>query len=136
MHDFLTVGAPAPLQEAAIAGLELPQLYYQQLQNMYTEKRQFFLNGLDQLGIVHNLPQATYYVMVDISPWLSLSGFSGWSDLQFCQWMTEEIGVAAVPGSSFFREPVNHLIRLHFAREEDTLKEALHRLSKLNRWLS
>lgn len=136
VHDFLTVGAPAPLQEAAIAGLELPQLYYQQLQNMYTEKRQFFLNGLDQLGIVHNLPQATYYVMVDISPWLSLSGFSGWSDLQFCQWMTEEIGVAAVPGSSFFREPVNHLIRLHFAREEDTLKEALHRLSKLNRWLS
>ena len=69
--------------------------------------------------------------MVDISAWLSLPQFQGWSDLQFCEWMTETIGVAAVPGSSFFREPVNHLIRLHFAREQETLTEALQRLRKM-----
>lgn len=131
VHDFLTVGAPAPLQEAVIAGLQLPGSYYQDMQQLYTQKRQFFLNGLDRLGIAHNTPQATYYVMLDISRWLALPQFSGWTDLQFCEWMTEEIGVAAVPGSSFFREPVNHLIRLHFAREEETLVEALKRLEKL-----
>lgn len=131
VHDFLTVGAPAPLQEAVIAGLQLPGSYYQDMQQLYTQKRQFFLDGLDRLGIAHNTPQATYYVMLDISRWLALPQFSGWTDLQFCEWMTEEIGVAAVPGSSFFREPVNHLIRLHFAREEETLVEALKRLEKL-----
>lgn len=131
VHDFLTVGAPAPLQEAVIAGLQLPGSYYQDMQQLYTQKRQFFLDGLDRLGIAHNTPQATYYVMLDISRWLALPQFAGWTDLQFCEWMTEEIGVAAVPGSSFFREPVNHLIRLHFAREEKTLVEALKRLEKL-----
>ena len=131
VHDFLTVGAPAPLQEAVIAGLQLPGSYYQDMQQLYTQKRQFFLDGLDRLGIAHNTPQATYYVMLDISRGLALPQFSGWTDLQFCEWMTEEIGVAAVPGSSFFREPVNHLIRLHFAREEETLVEALKRLEKL-----
>ncbi|WP_176860079.1 aminotransferase class I/II-fold pyridoxal phosphate-dependent enzyme [Peptococcaceae bacterium] len=131
VHDFLTVGAPAPLQEAVIAGLQLPGSYYQDMQQLYTQKRQFFLDGLDRLGIAHNTPQATYYVMLDISRWLALPQFSGWTDLQFCEWMTEKIGVAAVPGSSFFREPVNHLIRLHFAREEETLVVALKRLEKL-----
>ena len=131
VHDFLTVGAPAPLQEAVVTALGFPESYYKDLQNTYTEKRQYFLNGLDALGIAHNIPQATYYVMVDISAWLSLPQFQGWSDLQFCEWMTETIGVAAVPGSSFFREPVKHLIRLHFAREQETLTEALHRLRKM-----
>ena len=69
--------------------------------------------------------------MVDISDFLKQEKFQGWTDLQFCEWMIEEIGVAAVPGSSFFREPVNHLIRLHFARSEDSLREALKRLAKL-----
>jgi aminotransferase len=131
VHDFLTVGAPAPLQEAVVTALGFPESYYKDLQHTYAEKRQYFLNGLDALGIAHNIPQATYYVMVDISAWLSLPQFQGWSDLQFCEWMTETIGVAAVPGSSFFREPVNHLIRLHFAREQETLTEALHRLRKM-----
>ncbi len=131
VHDFLTVGAPAPLQEAVITALRFPAAYYEGLQQLYTQKRQFFLDGLDRLGIPHNVPQATYYVMVDISAWLTLPQFAGWSDLAFCEWMTEQIGVAAVPGSSFFREPVNHLIRLHFAREESTLAEALQRLEKL-----
>jgi aminotransferase len=131
VHDFLTVGAPAPLQEAVVTALGFPESYYKDLQHTYAEKRQYFLNGLDALGIAHNIPQATYYVMVDISAWLSLPQFQDWSDLQFCEWMTETIGVAAVPGSSFFREPVNHLIRLHFAREQETLTEALHRLRKM-----
>ena len=119
------------MQEAVVTALGFPQSYYNSLQETYTEKRQYFLNGLDALGISHNVPQATYYVMVDISRWLALPQFEGWSDLAFCEWMTETIGVAAVPGSSFFREPVKHLIRLHFAREQDTLAEALLRLKKM-----
>ena len=70
-------------------------------------------------------------MLLDISDFLALDQFKGWSDMEFCEWMIREIGVAAVPGSSFFREPVNHLIRLHFARSEETLNEALDRLSKL-----
>jgi aminotransferase len=69
--------------------------------------------------------------MVDISDFLALDCFHGWSDLRFCEWMIRAVGVAAVPGSSFFRESVNHLIRFHFARGEDTLKEALSRLARL-----
>ena len=87
--------------------------------------------GLERLGLKHNRPQGTYFVLLDISDFLALDQFKGWSDMEFCEWMIREIGVAAVPGSSFFREPVNHLIRLHFARSEETLQEALDRLAKL-----
>ena len=135
VHDFLTVGAPAPLQEAAVAGLSLGDDYYEGLNLLYTEKRDYFLAGLDRAGLSHNVPQGTYFVMIDISNFLALPRFAGWTDLEFCEWMIEEIGVAAVPGSSFFREPVNHLIRLHFARGKDTLDEALRRLCKLGAML-
>ena len=131
VHDFLTVGAAAPLQKAAVAGLELPDSYYRDLQALYTQKRDFFLRGLDEAGLKHNIPEGTYFVMVDISEFLELPAFRGMSDLEFCEWMIREIGVAAVPGSSFFSEPVNHLIRFHFARSEETLREALRRLSKM-----
>ena len=131
VHDFLTVGAAAPLQEAAVAGLEMPASYYEKLQALYTEKRDHFLAGLDRVGLKHNVPQGTYFVMIDISDFLALSQFKGWTDLQFCEWMIREVGVAAVPGSSFFREPVNHLIRMHFARGTDVLDEAVRRLEKL-----
>ena len=131
VHDFLTVGAAAPLQEAAVAGLEFPQSYYDQLLDTYTSKRQYFLDGLDRIGLKHNVPQGTYFVLIDIQDFLNLPQFQGWTDLEFCEWMIVNIGVAAVPGSSFFQEPVNHLIRLHFAREEATMDEALSRLSKL-----
>ena len=131
VHDFLTVGAAAPLQEAAVAGLELPASYYKDLQALYTEKRDHFLAGLDRVGLKHNVPQGTYFVMIDISEFLALPQFEGWTDLEFCEWMIREIGVAAVPGSSFFREPVNHLIRMHFARGTDVLDEAVRRLEKL-----
>ena len=131
MHDFLTVGAAAPLQEAAVTGLNFPESYYEELKALYTEKRDYFLSGLDCIGLKHNVPQGTYFVMLDISEFLKLPQFRGYTDLEFCEWMIREIGVAAVPGSSFFKEDVNHLIRLHFARKKETLDEAITRLSKL-----
>ena len=122
VHDFLTVGAAAPLMEAAVPGLMMPDSYYRELQISYTEKRDFFLKGLDDLKIAHTDPQGAYYVLLDISEF-------GWdSDLEFCEALAERVGVGAVPGSSFFREPVNHLIRLHFAKQKNTLAAALERL--------
>ena len=131
VHDFLTVGAAAPLQEAATVGLKYSEDYYEKLLETYTEKRNYFLAGLDRIGLKHNVPQGTYFVLIDISEFLELPQFRGFTDLEFCEWMIKEIGVAAVPGSSFFREEVNNLIRLHFAREKETLDEALGRLEKL-----
>lgn len=131
VHDFLTVGAAAPLQEAAVTGLEFPESYYDDLLTLYTKKRQRFLDGLDRIGLKHNVPQGTYFIMVDIQEFLDQPKFQGYTDLEFCEWMIKNIGVAAVPGSSFFREKVNHLTRLHFARSEETIDEAIRRLSKL-----
>ena len=131
VHDFLTVGAASPLQEAAVAGLELPESYYTELQQIYTEKRDYFLAGLDRAGLKHNTPQGSYFVMLDIQDFLGLQQFKNCSDLEFCEWMIKNIGVAAVPGSSFFKEPVSNLIRLHFARQQSTLDEALNRLQKM-----
>ena len=125
VHDFLTVGAAAPLQEAAVAGLELPDSYYGELQAVYTEKRDVFLSYLDQAGLTYTRPQGAYYVMVDISEF-------GWADdTEFSEWLAREVGVAAVPGSSFFREPVRHLIRFHFAKQTATLRAAGERLLTL-----
>lgn len=125
VHDFLTVGAAAPLQEAVIPGLKFGQDYYDDLLQKYTHKRDLFCKGLDDLGLVHNIPQGAYYVMLDIS------AFGYDSDLQFCEDLAAKVGVGAVPGSSFFRELVNHLIRFHFAKKDDTLNEALNRLETL-----
>lgn len=135
VHDFLTVGAAAPLQEAATVGLKFSEEYYKKLLEVYTAKRDYFLEGMDRIGLKHNVPQGTYFVMVDISDYLKLPQFEGFSDLEFCEWMIKNIGVAAVPGSSFFKEDVNYLIRLHFAREKETLDEALKRLEKLTELL-
>lgn len=135
VHDFLTVGAAAPLQEAAAVGLNFPESYYEKLLAAYSEKRAYFLKGLDRIGLKHNVPQGTYFVLIDIQEFLELPQFAGWTDLEFCEWMIINIGVAAVPGSSFFKEEVNHLIRLHFAREKETLDEALARLAKLQELL-
>ena len=135
VHDFLTVGAASPLQEAAVTGLNFPDSYYDDLLALYTEKRKYFLDGLDKLGIRYYTPQGTYFVMLDIQEFLDLPQFKGYSDLEFCEWMIRNIGLAAVPGSSFFREEVNNLIRLHFAREKSTLDEALARLAKLKELL-
>ena len=125
VHDFLTVGAAAPLQEAIIPGLRFGQDYYDDLLAKYTHKRDLFCEGLDALGLVHNVPQGAYYVMMDISEF----GYD--SDLKFCEDLAAKVGVGAVPGSSFFREPVNHLIRFHFAKKDETLNDALNRLEAL-----
>ena len=126
VHDFLTVGAAAPLQEAVVPGLYFEQRYYDELLALYTHKRDLLLKGLDEIGIVHNVPQGAYYVMLDISKY----GYA--SDLEFCEVLARDVGVGAVPGSSFFREPVNHLIRLHFAKKDETLQEALRRLETID----
>ena len=136
VHDFLTVGAAAPLQEAATVGLNFPESYYDELLKTYTDKREYFLSGLDRIGLKHNVPQGTYFVMIDIAEFLELPQFKGFTDLEFCEWMIINIGVAAVPGSSFFKEPVYNLIRLHFAREKSTIDEALSRLAKLKELLN
>ncbi|MBL9142172.1 MAG: aminotransferase class I/II-fold pyridoxal phosphate-dependent enzyme [Verrucomicrobiaceae bacterium] len=125
VHDFLTVGAAAPLQEAAVAGLEMPDSYYQGLRNLYAKKRGFFLDLLRQTGLPFTEPQGAYYVLLDIS---SL-GFA--TDLAAAEWMVREIGVAGVPGSSFFREPEHRFIRFHFAKSEDLLRGAGERLTRL-----
>ena len=125
VHDFLTVGAAAPLQEAVIPGLKFNQEYYDGLLAEYTHKRELFLSGLDRLNIVHNTPEGAYYVLLDVSEF----GYD--SDLRFCEDLAEKVGVGAVPASSFFREPVNHLIRFHFGKRDETLLEALNRLEDL-----
>lgn len=127
VHDFLTVGAAAPLQEAVIPGLQFGQDYYDGLLTKYTRKKELFLKGLDDLRISHNDPEGAYYVLLDISEF----GYD--SDLRFCEELARDVGVGAVPGSSFFREPVNHLIRLHFAKKDETLLDALNRLEQLRK---
>lgn len=127
VHDFLTVGAASPLQEAAVTALNFNDSYYLGLDKIYTEKKNLFLKGLEDIGLTYTTPQGAYYVMVDVSE------FNVTNDLKFCEWLASEVGVGSVPGSSFFREDINHLIRLHFAKKTDTLEEALNRLSTLKK---
>lgn len=125
VHDFLTVGAAAPLMEAATVGLNFGNEYYQDLKKHYTHKRDLFLNGLKNIGLPFTEPQGAYYVLVDISEF----GYS--NDLEFCERMAKEVGVAAVPGSSFFKENIKNFIRFHFAKKDETLFSALDRLSDI-----
>ena len=127
VHDFLTVGAAAPLMEAAVVGLEFEDAYYKELQAHYTHMKELFVGGLKELGFTITEPQGAYYVLLDVSE------FGVKDDVTFCEWMAEHVGVAAVPGSSFFREDVHHLVRFHFAKKDETLKEALKRLADLRK---
>jgi aspartate/methionine/tyrosine aminotransferase len=125
VHDFLTVGAAAPLQEAAVAGLELPDSYYRGLGELYARKRELFLGILRSTGLPFTEPQGAYYALLDISP----LGFR--TDTEAAEWMVREVGVAGVPGSSFFREPEHRYVRFHFAKKEETLRAAGEKLAKL-----
>ncbi|GDY14389.1 aminotransferase [Planctomycetota bacterium] len=125
VHDFLTVGAAAPLQEAVIAGLELPDSYYDELAASYAAKRERFLGHLRAAGLKHLEPEGAYYVLVDVSE------FGVDDDVAFAEWLAKEVGVAAVPGSSFYREPVHQYIRFHFAKRLETLDAAGSRLLTL-----
>ena len=93
VHDFLTVGAAAPLQEAVVTALNFDDSYYDEVLDLYTAKRDLFCQGLDSIGLEHNVPQGAYYVMMDISEF----GYD--SDLEFCEDLASKVGVGAVPGS-------------------------------------
>ncbi len=128
-HDFLTVCAPSPLQEAVIAGLEMPDSYYKELQAHYTHMKELFCGGLRQIGFDFIEPQGSYFVLVDIAK------YAGGDDVAFCERLAREIGVAAVPGSTFYKEDVRHLARFHYAKKDETLLAALDRLSDIHKLL-
>lgn len=128
VHDFLTVGAAAPLMEAAVVGLKMGDDYYRDLLHTYDHKRKLFLTGLDRLDIRHTTPEGAYYVMLDVSE------FTGYdTDIDFCVKLAEKVGVGAVPGSAFFNIPEHRFIRLHFAKSEEMLNQALNKLENMKR---
>jgi aminotransferase len=124
VHDFVTVGAPAPLQEAIATGLGLGRGYYDRLATEYRARRDHLVRVLEAAGFSPNIPQGAYYVLCDIRPF----GFD--DDVAFARWLVREIGIAGVPGSSFFsrRELGRHLIRFTFCKTADLLDEAGARL--------
>ena len=126
-HDFNAVGAPAPLMEAAIVGLDMPESYYVEFQAHYAHMKKLFTDGLRSLGIPFTDPQGTYFTLVDIGPFLK----KGQTDVEFCEEMAVKVGVACVPGTSFFMEDVQNIVRVHFAKRDETLLEALNRLGEL-----
>jgi aminotransferase len=127
VHDFLTVGAAAPLQHAVVTALNFPASYYAELTAKYAASRDILLGYLDRTGLSYTRPEGAYFVMVDISPF----GFA--NDVEFAHWMAKEIGVAPVPGSSFFAPGENRYMRLNFAKKPATLHAAGERLLKLKR---
>jgi aminotransferase len=127
VHDFLTVGAPAPLMEAGTVALSLDEAYYRKLAGDYERRRAFMLPALEAAGFRTFAPHGAYYVMTDISEF----GFN--DDVTFARWLVENVGVAGVPGSSFYSDPSagRQRLRFHFARLRSTLEEAAQRLSTL-----
>lgn len=123
VHDFLTIGAAAPLMEAVVTGLKFEDSYYEELRAHYTHMKNLFTAGLKDIGLSFVKPQGAYYVMVDISE------FGYGDDYEFCIDLAKKTGVGAVPGSSFFKEDIHNYIRFHFAKQDKTLFEALDRLS-------
>ena len=130
-HDFNTVGAASPLMEAACVGLRFPDSYYVGFQAHYAHMKDLFCSGMKNIGIPFTEPQGSYFVLADIRPYIK----PGMNDVDFCVEMTKKIGVAAVPGSSFFKEGGEGIIRLHFAKKDETLIEALDRLSNIKKML-
>ena len=124
IHDFLTVGAPAPLQHACVAALRLPETYYRKLAEDYDRKRKILYNGLRKAGFSCRLPEGAYYIFTDIAEF-------GMSDTAFARHLVETAGVAAVPGSSFYHEGGETKFRFTFSKKDETLAEACRRLEKL-----
>jgi aminotransferase len=127
VHDFLTVGAPAPLQEAGVAALSLGRAYYERLAADYDARRRYLVPALEQAGFRTFQPHGAYYVMTDIA------GFGFDDDVAFARWLVSEIGVAAVPGSSFYSDPAagRQRLRFHFARSLPMLEAAVERLQQV-----
>jgi len=130
-HDFVTVGAPHPLQEAAVAALALPDSYYVWLRTMYQGKRDLLLRYLDKAGFVTYPPSGAYYILTDAAHFLTRHGIA--DDTAFAMWLVKEIGVATVPGSSFYAhgELGRTKIRFCFPKTDDVLQEAGERLLRL-----
>ena len=128
-HDFNTVGASSPLMEAAVVGLEMPDSYYKEFGDHYAHMKKLFTEGLDRIGIPYTDPQGAYFVLANIGPFMK----PGQSDVAFCEEMAAKVGVACVPGSSFFKENVGNIVRVHFAKKDETLYEALNRLENLKK---
>ena len=126
-HDFNTVGAPSPLMEAAVVGLEMPDSYYEEFGAHYAHMKKLFTEGLDRIGIEYTDPQGAYFVLANIGQFMK----KGQSDVEFCEEMAKKVGVAVVPGTSFFMEDVPDIVRMHFAKKDETLYQALNRLSNL-----
>ena len=126
VHDFLTVGAPAPLQHACVTALNFPDSYYKDLASMYDRKRRLLYGALKKAGFKCSLPDGAYYILADIPDGI------GMDDMVFARYLVSEIGVAAVPGSSFFKsEEGKHKLRFTFSKKEETLMEAARRLEGL-----
>ena len=119
-HDFM---------EAAIAGLDMPDSYYEEFGAHYAHMKQLFTSGLDRIGIEYTDPQGAYFVLANIGQFLK----PGQTDVEFCEELAEKVGVACVPGTSFFMEDVNNIVRVHFAKKDDTLNEALNRLADIRK---
>lgn len=126
-HDFIAVGAPSPLMEACMVGLEAPLEYYDGLHKLYEHMKGLFVGGLDRLGFEYTEPEGAYYVMVNVAK------YAKGDDLSFCERMARELGVAAVPASTFFKEDQHDWVRFHFAKRDETLNEALERLSGIGK---
>jgi aminotransferase len=133
MHDFMTVGAPAPLQEAGAIALRLPDSYYADLAAHYTARRDRLFPVLQAAGLRPFVPAGAYYIMCDIGPLREQYGLA--DDVEFSRYLIKEIGVASVPGSSFFRDPRSgkNLIRFTFCKKDETLSAAAERLEKLKK---
>ena len=126
-HDFNAVGAASPLMEAAVVGLDMPDSYYEEFGAHYAHMKKLFTDGLTAMGMEYTDPQGAYFVLANIGQYLK----PGQTDVEFCEEMVQKVGVAAVPGTSFFRENVNDIVRIHFAKKDETLYEALNRLNDL-----
>jgi aminotransferase len=129
VHDFLTVGAPHPLQVAGAIAMAFPDSYYQKMLAEYRERREVLLGYLEQAGFAFSAPEGAYYVMTDIAG-------LGWNhDLEFTNWLVKDIGVAVVPGSSFYAPPEDGRtkVRFMFAKKTETLHQAGERLLKLRK---
>jgi len=125
IHDFLTVGAPAPLQQACVTALSLPDTYYRNLVKEYDRKRKILFEGLRRAGFSCQLPEGAYYIFTDISE-------SGMKDTEFARFLVEKIGVAAVPGTSFYHTGGHTKLRFTFSKKDETLHEACRRLEHLD----
>jgi aminotransferase len=130
-HDFVTVGAPHPLQEAAITALGLPDAYYVELREGYRRRRDLLLGYLEQAGFVAWKPRGAYYILTDVAHFMKALGLQ--DDTAFAMWLVKELGVATVPGSSFYAHPElgRTKIRFCFPKTEDVLREAGERLQTL-----